>query len=202
MKRVMTAIFTFVALFVISTAAQGAQKFETYEVEFKVHPNKGELRAVSLGQNCDRGKGNDNKKKGCVKFGVDDFGLITIHLGTSKIKTCAQPSTRWVISMIELSSKGYRLDSGELSNKGEFEDYLPLDNGLKEAFPQVDQASGVLYEAESPKNGATRVTVLNLNNNDKTTPKDIWYRVSVADCNADTDVVLVTDPRWENEGKG
>jgi hypothetical protein len=200
MKRVTMAICMFAALCVMSTSALGAQKFKNYEVGFKALPNKGELRADTDGQNCDRGQGNDQKKMGCVRFEEDDFGLITFHT-KPQVKTCADPGTNWVISKVELTSKGYELSGGVLSNKGIFKDYLPLVDWLAAAFPQVDQATGVLYEADPPKTGLTRVTRLNLNNNATADPKDIWYRVSVASCKKDSDVVLVSDPRFENEGK-
>lgn len=198
MNRAVTTIRMFAALCVMSSAALGAQTFKEYEVEFKVHPNKGEIRAVTNGQGCTKGQGNETKKKGCIKFAEDDFGLVTFSLGAQS-KTCAHPGTKWVISMVELTGKGYKLDGGVLSNKGIFEDQLPLADWIKASFPQVDQATGILYAAYPPYNGATRVTSLNLNNN--TDPEDIWYRVTVAECGEDTDVVLVTDPRFENEGK-
>jgi len=198
MKQVTIAKSVLMAFCLLSITAQGDQVFKEYEVEFNVHPTKGEIRAVTNGQGCSKGQGNQTKKKGCIKFEEDDFGLITFSLGT-QLKTCAHPGTKWVISMVELTGKGYKLDGGVLSNKGVFEDYLPLADWMKVAFPQVDQTTGVLYAAYPPYNGATRVTSLNLNNN--TDPEDIWYRVSVASCEEGSDIVLVTDPRFENEGK-
>jgi hypothetical protein len=193
-----TSLFTIFCM--ASTAALGAQTFRQYEVEFKAHPTKGELRAMTDGQGCNKGQGNQQKKKGCVRFEEDDFGLITFSLG-KQLRTCSDASTKWVISKVELTGKGYKLDGGALSNKGIFEDHTPLEDWMKGAFPQVDQATGVLYEADPPSNGSTRVTSLNLNNNDPDDgTKDIWYRVSVASCEEGSDVVLVTDPRFENDG--
>ena len=73
---------------------------------------------------------------------------------------------------------------------------------FEEAF---DQDTGELYKVTNPKDGVSRVTSLNLNNNVITTPptpsKDIWYQVTVAECKDGSDVVLVSDPRFENDGK-
>lgn len=201
MKRAMMAMCVFAALCVMSITAQGAQTFKNYAVEFKAHPAKGELRAVTDGQGCNKGQGNQLKKKGCVRFAEDEFGLITFQVGAQpQARTCANSGTHWVISKIELSGQGYQLSGGVISNKGIFDDHLPLDDWLKNAFPQVDPLTGVLYEADPPNTGVTHVTSLNLNNNANTDPRDIWYRVSVASCAEGSDVVLVTDPRFENDG--
>jgi hypothetical protein len=199
MQRAVTATCLFTFFCLVSTSVLGAQTFKEYEVEFKAHPQKGELRAVTNGQGCTRGQGNEQKKKGCVKFEENDFGLITFSLG-NQLRTCTDESTKWVISKVELSDKGYKLDGGAISNKGIFEEQPALGDWMKAAFPQLDEDTGVLYEADPPKNGSTRVTSLNLNNNASDDPKDIWYRVSIASCEADSDVVLVTDPRFENDG--
>jgi len=212
MKRTIMVICLFAALCVVSIAAQGAQKYKPYEVGFTVIPGKGELKPAK-GKDCERGfpagKGPNSQdtKKGCVRFEKDDFGLITFHLGPhSEVATCASAGTPWVISMIELSAKGYKLQTNELSNKGDFDDYLPLPDWLKEAFPQVKKATGILYEADPPNTGLTRVTRLNLNNKpdvatDPGPPKDIWYRVTAVSCKPGSEAVVVTDPRFENEGK-
>jgi len=215
MKRTMMVICIFAALCVMSTVAQGAQTFKSYGVKFNVNPGKGVLYPAQNGKGCGRGfpsgtsPANQGTKMGCVRFDTDDFGLITFHLGPkvdTPVATCSNHGTQWVISMIELSGKGYRLEGGELSNKGEFEGYLPLPDWLKEAFPQVKEDTGILYEAVPPNTGLTHVTRLNLNNKPDTAtdpgpPKDIWYRVTAVSCKPGNDAVLVTDPRFENQGK-
>jgi hypothetical protein len=201
MKRATLAMCLLVVACVMSTTAQGARNFKEYSVTFKAQPSKGELSADTDGQGCAKGPGNQLKKKGCIRFEVDDFGLITFQVGSQpKPRTCANPGTQWVISKIELSDRGYQLAGGEISNKGIFEDHLPLGSWVKESFPEMTEATGYLYEADPPNTGLTHVTRLNLNDNPDDEPKDIWYRVSVASCEEGSDVVLVTDPRFENDG--
>jgi hypothetical protein len=185
----------------MSTAALAAKTYKSYEVKFQAFANQGELRAQSVGNGCLKGKGDENDKMGCIRFSVDDFGLITFYLGNKdKPKTC-DTNAQWVISKVELSDEGYLVDdsgTAVVSNKGIFDGDLP--DWLAEAFPQVNKTTGVLYEAKPAKDGVSRVVALNLNNNAKTDPKDIWYQVTVAECKDDSDVVLISDPRFENEG--
>lgn len=199
MNRVIVPMSVFATFCLLSAGAMAKQTFNQYEVVFKPQPGKGEVNVVTDGYNCKKGNGNQAEKKGCINFAEDYFGLITFRVGNSP-RTCAISGTQWVISKIELSDKGYLLNDGTISNKGIFagEDVAPW---VKSAFPQITGAAGVLYEADPPKTGATHVTTLNLNNNAAAEgAKDIWYRVSIASCKDDSDVVLVTDPRFENEG--
>lgn len=202
MRQVTLILCVFVAVCAMSsTSAQAAKKFKEYSIVFKAQPSKGVLHADTDGQGCAKGPGNQQKKKGCVRFEVDDFGLITFQVGSQPhAGTCANSGTKWVISKIELSDKGYELPGGGISNKGIFDDHLPLESWVKASFPEMDEATGFLYQADPPNTGLTHVTRLNLNDNSKDDPKNIWYRVSVASCEEDSDVVLVTDPRFENDG--
>ena len=200
--RAITGICVMLATCVISTSAYAAKTYKGYKIEFKPQPSKGMLHVDTDGQGCQKGPGNQQKKKGCIRFEEDDFGLITFQLGSQpNVKSCGVPGTKWVISKIELTAKGYQLNTGSISNKGIFEDHLPLPDWMKYAFPQVDQDTGVWYEASPGNTGPTQVQLLNLNNNDPGDgTKDIWYRVTVASCEDGSDAVLVTDPRFENDG--
>lgn len=205
MNRAMMVTGVFAVFCLLSAGAMAAQTFEEYAIEFKAHANKGELGVVTKGNDCKKGKGSQEDKMGCIRFPVDVFGLITFYLGDKdKPKTC-ETNAKWVISKVELSHEGYLVvddstnpPTAVVSNKGIFNGSLP--EWLFEAFPQVNKDSGVLYEAIPPKNGVSRVIALNLNNNPETDQKDIWYRITVAECKEDSDVVLATDPRFENEG--
>lgn len=194
MKRVTIAMCVFAVLCVMSTAAQGAQTFESYEIKFQPKPGKGELEVTSGDKNCAKGVG---ARKGCVNFEEDDFGLITFSIH-NQVRYCTDSGTQWVISKIELSPEGYYLAGGTISDKGIFPSLSTMPPWLKSAFPQVND-NGVLYKVANPQDGSTQVTAINLNNNDPDDgTKDIWYRVEVTKCGSDE--VLVSDPRFENEG--
>lgn len=195
MKRTKMVIYTFTVCWMMSSLALAhAPDFNAYEVTFNPNPSKGELVASSNNMGCTKGQG---QKKGCVNFPKDTLGLITFSVA-NKLKQCSDPGTKWVITRVELSHSGLLLPDGTtLSEKGIFGGNLP--SWLEDAFPQVNPTTGILYEVSDKLDGVTRVTSLNLNNN--TGAKDIWYQVTVSNCDADSDVVLVSDPRFENEGK-
>jgi len=205
MKRAMIVVGIFVTLCLMSTVAQ-AIDFHKYAVKFVAKQNEGELSVFSGNKGCNKGQGN---KKGCINFPEDSIGLIKFYMGPEKqIRTCSDPSTKWVISKVELSDHGYRVvdetDSNKtkVSDKGIFEtSHLPHQKYLEDIFPQYDQSTGFLYVAPTPLEGVSQVTILNLNNNDNADGvKDIWYRVSAAKCGSDPVEVLISDPRLENEG--
>jgi hypothetical protein len=174
------------------------------EVEFIVNPGKFEVIPHSGSKGCSRGKGK--KSKGCVKFPLNTYGEITFKLlGAAATKTCSDPGAQYVITRVELSHQGYLL-AGEagpfISDKGIFGGGDPgwvVPDWLKEAFPGTDD-HGVVYSA-SKDAASGQVTIANQNNGSGDDPKDVWYRVSVTDCDDDAAVpVLTTDPRLENDG--
>ena len=206
-RRAMTTVSLLMILCLMSAVAQ-AVSFNEYEVQFEVKANKGEVAVKSNNKNCNKGQG---QKKGCIRFPENSIGLIKFYIGNKNhSNTCSDPNTKWVISRVELSDQGYlvvdKTDSSKttVSDKGIFEDSnLPLDQWLKDSFPQLDKATGYLYDAPTPLQGVTQVTSLNLNNNlPADGVKDIWYRVSVTRCGSDpADVeTLTSDPRFENDG--
>ena len=219
MKRPLTVISIFAVLCVMSTAALGAQTTELktvalaqttelkkFTVKFDIDAKNGVVTTKSDNKGCLKGKG---KKAGCIRFLVGTIGLINFSLdnGNQGVMYCSEETKpKWVISKVELSDQGYLVtaedpdDPPVVSDKGIFGGNLP--DWLKNSFPQVNQNTGILYEVPTPQMGMTQVTGLNLNNNNATLGvEDIWYRVTVASCNADSDVVLlVSDPRFENDG--
>lgn len=195
MKRPVTVLGAFTASLLISSAALAhTPTFNAFEVNLKANPGQGTLTSDSPNKGCTKGQG---QKKGCVNFPLDSIGTITFALGNS-VKQCSDNGTNWVITKVELTHQGLLIPTSTgtvLSDKGIFSGSLP--NWLESSFPEVDQQSGFLYEVTDKEDGVTRVTSLNLNNNTGGA-KDIWYRVSVANCKSD--VVLISDPRLENEG--
>ncbi len=191
MTRIIVAINIIVISIVTSSVAIAhAPAFNAFVVDFSVNKGKGEVTADQNGQGCANGQGN---KKGCVRFAKNTIGTITFAL-KPQIKQCADAGTKWVITRIEMTHKGYELTGGIVSDKGIFDGGLP--NWLQDSYPNVD-VDGVLYKADQNE-GLTRVTRLNLNNS-TTLNRNYWYRVTVSSCDDDP-VVLVSDPRLENGG--
>jgi len=194
MKRTMMVICIFAGLWVMSSIALAHDQnpsFASYTVKFNPNKQKGELEAVSINDKCTKGKGD---RLGCVNFPLNSIGLVTFSVD-NKVKQCGDPGAKWVITKIELTDKGFIFPDNEISDKGIFND--AVDSWLIAAFPQYDDQDNVLYEVDNKDNGVTQVTRLNLNNNSGI--QNIWYRITVADC--DSDLILVTDPRFENQGK-
>ena len=202
MKRAMIVVGIFVTLCLMSAIAEAAVPFKHWVVDLDVNQNKGEITATVVDGDCKKGKG----KKGCIRFEIDHIGLITFSTD-KKTQICSDNYKKWVISKVELSDKGYLLPAESpsttptISDKGIFEDSPNLPDWLEDAFPQLVKSTGVLYEASADLDGVTQVTRLNLNNNNATLgAKDIWYRVTVAKCGTEPVEVMVTDPRFENDG--
>ena len=197
MKRAVTIVGLFVILCLVSAIAQAAVPFKHWIIDLDVKQNKGEIIATVIDGDCKKGKGD---KKGCVRFEKNHIGLITFATH-QKAQSCSDNSNRWVISKIELTDIGLVYTDGKVSDKGVFEDNPNLPGWLEDAFPQLVKSTGVLYEASTELDGVTQVTSLNLNNNDATLGvKDIWYRVTIAKCGTNPVEVMVTDPRFENDG--
>jgi hypothetical protein len=176
-----------------------------HEIEFSVNPGKFELVPHSGSKGCSRGKGKQSK--GCVKFPLNTEGTITFKLlGAAATNTCADKGAKYVITKVELSHQGYLLE-GEagpiISDKGIFADDDPawsMPPWLDEAFEFINKDAGVVYLA-SKDEASGQVTIDNKNNSSGDDPKNVWYRVSVTDCDDDAAVpVLSTDPRLENDG--
>jgi hypothetical protein len=211
-KNTMKVIIIFstaiAALFVstaVPAAAEDWSKIQIQvDVEFSVNPGKAKLMPHSGSKGCSRGKGK--KSKGCVKFPLNTKGEITFKLmGSAATKTCADPGAQYVITKVELSHQGYLLDEGSgpfISDKGIFGSEDPgwaVPTWLQDAFPGTND-KGVVYSA-SKDEASGQVTIANENNGGDDDPKDVWYRVSVTDCDDDAAVpVLSTDPRLENDG--
>jgi len=197
MKMRNLQIAAFVGLFLAANTIAVAE-FQEETVSFIVIQGKGELNAQSGNQNCTRGKG---VRKGCVKFFLNDIARITFKLvGNPTVRMCSDNNTKYVITEVELSHEGYLVPDNagpKLADKGIFDQAVP--QWLKDAFPGTG-ADGVVYTA-SKDDATTKVSIINLNNQDNssgTNEKNIWYRVSVTNC--ETGTVLQSDPRFENEG--
>ena len=162
----------------------------------------GNLR-VEKNNQCRKGKHD-----GCLLFGRDELGRIEFYLPGSRneVKNCSTASN--VITKIEVSATGVNGDPE--ASKGVFSDQFPLPLWLKEnAFPALDRATGVVYEAASLNVARTQEWITNLNSHlnakdaaDET--KSFWYRVTVTACAESKDgnhVTWVSDPRGDNEGR-
>lgn len=196
-------IFHFATLtLLMSTALRAGVNWTAVEVEFSVKPGQGVLMPHSQSQGCSRGQG---ERKGCVKFATDTIGQITFSLlGNPATHKCSDPGTKYVITKIELSHEGYLVaakPSPVISEKGIFDPdpAWQIPGWLQDAFPGIS-SKGVAYSA-SKEDASNQATIINLNNQPNAkggNEKDIWYRVSVTDCNDGS--VLRSDPRFENDG--
>lgn len=198
MPTLITAIFT--SFFSIATTA--GVNWTPAEIEFTVNPGQGVLMPFTGSQGCTRGQG---ERKGCVRFAADTLGQIKFSLkGNPATNKCSDPGTQYVITKIELSHEGYLLAGSPtpvISEKGIFnpDAAWQIPSWLQDAFPGVD-AKGVVYSA-SKDDASNQATIINLNNQPNKgggNEKDIWYRISVTDCNDGS--VLRSDPRLENDG--
>lgn len=152
--------------------------------------NGGTLRAqLKKGKKCSQ------NFEGCMKFAEDKVGLIRFYLPGSKKQERECPGARKVITKIELSTTpDAAFPEGD---KGDFAG--GVDPWLKQdAFPLVDQATGVIYD-ETTATGKSRVWLVNQNSHDSSLgTRPFWYQVTVTSCNGTQK--WVTDPRGENTG--
>jgi hypothetical protein len=162
--------------------------------------NPGDLMILS----DNRCKNNRNPHKGCLVFEQNVSGQITFEVNPhTTAKTCgSSPAPHSVIVKIELSERP-DATSGDPASKGQFDSPANLPAWVKEnAFPEVDRATGIVYEAYDLASGLTRVSIPNLNNHPNIDGNDVrmvWYRVTVQSCN-DPTKYWRTDPRDDNEG--
>lgn len=159
-------------------------------------------------------KANQCKKgghPGCLLFKEDVAGRINFHLPGSKKETkdCNSPNVNEVITKIELTaaSVGNQVDATKGVFNGNLPDWLKYD-----AFLEVDQQTGIVYEAPGNpwETGKTQVWLTNLNNHGWEIEGggdslSFWYQVTVTACEENQDgtgkhETWVTDPRGDNEG--
>jgi hypothetical protein len=171
-------------------------KFGTYPV--KLSPDNGsDVLLVAVEDSSKECK--KDKHAGCMLFGEDNVGTVKFYLDGSKFKTKSCKNSNKVITKIELTTTG-------AGNKGVFNDglgWVQPDKWLKEnAFPSVDLTTGIAYEATDLDQARSLVFLSNMNNHDASEgTKTFWYRVTVSDCDADSDEgPWVSDPRGDNEG--
>ena len=164
-----------------------------YEVKLVPQGTSGTLEVVKDNR-C-----NDKQHEGCLLFDVDKLGIVDFYLPGSKRKTKTCDDSDKVISRIQLTTtKG---EGGTADDKGDFTE-LPLPNWIKnDAFPDVDLATGLVYEADPSYTGKGRVRLVNLNRNSYVEDEvmQFWYRVTVTNCE-DATKTWTTDPRGDNEG--
>ena len=186
-----------VILSLVASQAFGVVK--DYDIQLTPQGVSGTLGVVlAFGQSC-----GGNPHNGCMNFDVDTVGVISLRVvGNPHSVNCAYPpgpgkSAKFVITKIELTDKPF--GGSSTSTKGDFSGGL-ADTWLKQfAFPQVDQATGVLYDV-SVNEGLAQMTLVNLNSHpEETDPKPFWYKVTVTDC-GDPTKTWVTDPRGDNTG--
>jgi len=150
----------------------------------------------TLGVKLEKGKKCSKGFEGCMAFAEDKVGLIRFYLPGSKKVERMCPGAGKVITRIELSTtEDGAVDDGE---KGDFAG--GVDPWLKQyAFPAVNQADGVIYDADIAT-GLSRVHLTNLNSHDAATGiETFWYQVTVTNC-TDATKKWVTDPRGDNTG--
>jgi hypothetical protein len=198
MKHSLIIAIAGVVLVGMTNTVLGAVK--DYDVMLTTQGPSGTLKAhLGFGQSC-----AVNWHDGCMNFDVNTVGIITFYLpGPPDRLTCVNPVdpgkvAKKVITKIELTDKP--LDGGATAPKGDFKGGL-ADTWLKKyAFPQVDQATGVLYDVDV-NDGLARITLVNLNSHpfQSSVTKPFWYRVTVTDCEPPHNT-WETDPRGDNKG--
>jgi len=167
-----------------------------YSVQLVPQGASGGALLVTNGNKCKHGEHD-----GCLLFEEDEIGFIKFYLAGSrnKIKRCSDDTgeVKAVITKIELTASSDGDDPEAV--KGEFTGNLP-DWVKQDAFPDVDQVSGIVYEADWDK-ASTQAWLVNLNSHkaaDGVFP--FWYKVTASDCDEDSETTWVTDPRGDNEG--
>jgi len=170
----------------ISTGNQS----EFYAIELVPQGQSGTLK-VNKANQCKK-----NPHEGCLLFEEDKVGLIKFYLPGSKYKVENCTKAKAVITRIELTTT---VKSGSTNDeKGDFS--VPLDDWIKDyAFPAVDTATGVVYDADVSY-ARTQAWLVNMNShNAKDGDKEFWYRVTATDCD-NHELTWVTDPRGDNKG--
>ena len=168
-------------------------KFGTYPV--KLSPDNSSdvlhVKVEDISKKC-----INDKHAGCMLFKKNHVGTVKFYHG-SKYNTKSCDNSQKVITKIELTTTGTG-DKGVFN--GEPGWTQPADWLKVNAFPSVDLASGIAYEAANVDQARSLVYLSNMNNHDASEgTKTFWYRVTVSDCDGE-EGPWVSDPRGDNKG--
>jgi len=171
-------------------------KFGGYPV--KLIPDKGsDVLLVKVDDSKKKCKKDDHP--GCILFEEDHVGAVKFYLDGSKFETKSCKNSKKVITKIELTTTGAG-DKGVF--KGEAGWTQPEPWVKVNAFPSVDLASGIAYEATELDQARSLVFLFNMNNHDASKgTRTFWYRVTVSECPGGVGKgPWVSDPRGDNKG--
>jgi hypothetical protein len=166
--------------------------------------NPGVIFVETPGNKCKKG----TDKKGCIYFAADEEGSITFTIKgePGDARSCSAPSTKEVISKIELTDTDKTPGGPEPTEKGDFSidrATHPMPAKYKDdGFPQLDIHTGIVFEENNHSAvGRTKVKLENLNKSNVPNPQglNIWYKVTLTTCDTPHEY-WVTDPRIENGG--
>jgi hypothetical protein len=178
-----------------SVMKTSGNKFGTYPVKL-IPDNKSDVLLVEVEDSSKKCK-KDNHA-GCMLFEEDHVGVVKFYLGGSKFDTKSCKNSKKVITKIELTTTGAG-DKGVFN--GEAGWTQPADWVKVNAFPSVDLASGIAYEATNLDQARSLVFLSNMNNHDASKgTRTFWYRVTVSACDGG-EGPWVSDPRGDNKGK-
>jgi len=174
-------------------------KFKEPEVKFRVHKVNGVDVLDVHPSSVNHCPGVPGAGRGCVEFQTGTFGIVRLNMqGGNADKTCEstpQPA-EYVIVEVKITDRG-------TGDKGVYPPSNPAPAWLLTAFPTLEAATGAVYQADaqlpSTDLASERAVFINLNNNDSGQGvKDLWYQVTVEDCNGGNQIT--SDPNVRNYG--
>jgi hypothetical protein len=169
------------------------RNLDDFTVDLRAYAGATKIDVTSPAQGC---IGAGATEKGCVHFAQAKQGAIWLLLNhNQKRKTCqSMPPADWVITKVELSA----FDTG--TGKGVFGGSQAQPQWLVDAFPGVEEATGVLYTESDLSKASQKALIINLNNHTDGVPKTAYYQVTASAC-AGSSPPIMTDPSIENTGK-